>query len=147
MINIRSEIFLLVGVATGAFMLWKLFKGMQARNWPTAPGIVTDSQVIMQYDDEGDRTYKAAITYRYDVDGLEYNGNRRSVIETNLSNSQNAEKIVSQFVPGSPVQVYYRPDDPQDAVLEPGTNTALFLILLLPLAFIGYGVAGLLGLF
>jgi nitrate reductase NapE component len=41
--------------------------------------------------------------------------------------------------------VYYHPDDPEDAVLEPGANIVPFLFLALGLLVIGIGVIGLLG--
>ncbi len=146
MSKIAAEIFLVLGVITAGALVWKLIKGMKAKNWPTAPGNVVDSQITMHYDDDGDRMYGTAITYRYTVDGLEYSGNKRTFVEYSSNNKQRAENIVTMYAPETPVQVYYSPDDPEDLVLEPGTNATMFLVLLVPLFFIGFGVAGLLGL-
>jgi Protein of unknown function (DUF3592) len=146
-----AEIFLILGVIIAGVMLWQLIKGMKSKNWPTAPGQVVASQVTVNvsYDDDGDRstTYGADIMYRYAVDGYEYSGNRRTFTDYKSSNRNRAEKIVAQYAPGTAIQTYYHPDDPEDSVLEPGTNAVSFLLLLLPLIFIGVGVAGLLGLF
>lgn len=146
MSKLVGEIFLLVGVAVGAVIVWQLIKGMRSKNWPTALGVVTDAQVSMHYDDEGTRMYKPEVAYRYDADGLEYNGNKRTFGEYSSSNRRRAEKIVGQYRPGSQVQVYYNPEDPGVAVLEPGTSWVLAIFLLFPVVFIGIGLAVLLGL-
>ena len=149
MSNIVFEIFLIVGVVLGGFLLWQLIKGMKAKNWPTAQGRVVDSRVSTSYsyDDDGDRstTYGAEISYRYDIDGSEYSGHRRTFSDFSSSNRRRAEKIVAQYMPGTDVPVYYRPDDPEESVLEPGINVVSVLFLLLPGIFVVIGVSGLLG--
>jgi len=142
-----GEIFLLVGVAVGAVIVWQLVKGSRSKNWPTAPGVVTDAQVTMHYDDEGTRMYKPVVAYRYDVDGLAYDGDRRTFGNYSSNNRGRAEKIVAQYRPGSQIQVHYKPDDPGESVLEPGTSWVLAIFLLFPVVFIGVGIAILLSLF
>ena len=148
---IVSEIFLIVGGLIGGFLLWQLLKGMKAKNWPTAPGKVVDSQITrdVSRDSDGDRsvTYGADIRYTYEVDGYEYSGDRRSFADYSSSNRRRAEKIVARFSPGADVAVYYSPDDPEKCVLEPGISVVSVLFLLLPLIFVVIGVLGLLGVF
>ena len=144
-----SEIFLIVGVILGGFLLWQVLKGLKAKNWPTVLGKVLASRVTtsVSYDDDGDRsiTYGAEVSYRYVVEGFEYNGNRRSFADYSSSSIRRAEKIVAQYMPGTEVTVYYRPDEPDESVLEPGTNMVMFVFLLLPAIFLVIGVLGLLG--
>jgi Protein of unknown function (DUF3592) len=140
-----SEIFLIVGVILGGFLFWQVLKGLKAKNWPTVSGKVADSKVTMHYDDEGDRMYGSFVSYLYNVDGLAYNGDKRSFGDYSSNNRQRAEKIVARYMPGTDVKVYYRPDDPEDSVLEPGTNMVMVLFLLLPAVFLVVGVLGLLG--
>ncbi len=146
---IVSEIFLVVGVLLGGFLLWQLIKGMKAKNWPTAQGKVVSSRVTtnISRDSDGDRstTYGAEINYRYEVDGYEYSGDRRSFADYSSSNRRRAEKIIARFAPGAEVDVYYRPDDPEKSVLEPGINLVSVLFLLLPAIFLVVGLSGLLG--
>lgn len=146
MSKLVAELLMVFGGVLAGVMVWKIITGLQAKNWPTVPGSVIDSQVTMHYDDDGDRMYGAAVSYHYSVDGLAYSSNKRTFADYNSSNRRRAEKIVAQYAPGTSVQVYYRPDDPEDAVLEPGTNATMFLLLLVPLIFLGLGAAGLLGL-
>jgi len=146
MSKLVAEILLIFGGVIAGVIAWMIVKGMRAKNWPTTSGSVIDSQITMHYNDDGDRMYGAAVSYQYAVDGLEYSSDKRTFADYNSSSRQRAEKIVAQYAPGTAVQVYFRPDDPGDAVLEPGTNVTMFLFLLLPLIFMGIGVAGLLGL-
>ncbi|MCD4671557.1 MAG: DUF3592 domain-containing protein, partial [Anaerolineaceae bacterium] len=80
MSKIVAEIFFLIGVVLGGFLFWQLIKGMKSRNWPTVQGRVIDSRMTthVSRDDDGSRstTYGAAISYRYDVDGDEYSGDK-----------------------------------------------------------------------
>ena len=149
MTKLVAEIFLVIGVLLGGFLLWQLIKGMKAKNWPTAPGKVVNSRVTrsVSQDSDGDRstTYGAEINYRYEVDGYEYSGDRRSFADYSSSNRRRAEKIVLRFAPGTDVDVYYRPDDPEKSVLEPGINLVSVLFLLLPVIFVVIGVLGLVG--
>ena len=140
-----ATIFLIVGLGTGALMVLKLIKGGRSRKWPAVPGVVLDSQVNSYADDDGDPMYGVAILYRYEVDGLEFTCDRRSFGEYNSNNKTRADGIVARYAPGTNVQVYYDPNDSSSAVLEPGTNTTSVALLLVPLIFIGLGVAGFLG--
>lgn len=149
MTTLVAEIFLIVGVLLGGFLLWQLIKGMRAKNWPTVQGKVVNSRVTtsVSRDSDGDlsTTYGAEIDYRYEVDGYEYSGDRRSFADYSSSNKRRAEKIVARFASGADVPVYYSPDDPQKSVLEPGINLVSVLFLLLPGIFVVVGVLGLLG--
>lgn len=150
MSTIISEIFLVVGAAIGAFLVWQLVKGVKARKWPTVRGTVDESRVSMHTSyDEGRRstTYGADILYHYEVDGSPYSGTRLSFSDYRSSNRRRAEQIVGRYSPGSVVQVYYSPDDPSESLLEPGVKPMFFLFLLLPLIFIVLGVLGLAGAF
>lgn len=148
MSNILFEIFLIIGVILGGFLLWQVLKGLKAKNWPTVPGRVLASRVTtsVSYDD-GHRstTYGAEVSYHFEVDGLEYTGDRRSFADYSSSSIRRAEKIVAKYMPGTEVTVYYRPDEPEESVLEPGTNMVMVLFLLLPAIFLVVGVLGLLG--
>jgi hypothetical protein len=149
MSKIVAEIFFVLGVLLAAFFVWQLVKGVRARKWPTTEGRVLESQVTKEtsYDDgSSSTTYGAEITYRYEVDGEEYSGKRRSFADYRSSNRRRAVKIVARYAPGAVIMVYYRPDQPDESVLEPGMSAGFFLFLILPLTFMAIGVAGLLGL-
>ena len=136
---IIAELVLCLGVAIGGTAVWNVIRGMRARNWPSVEGMVIGTQP----DSQGiSRNFQ----YRYRVNGLDYLGARRSFFDYNSSYGQRAYHVLAKYSPGSVVRVYYHPDFPEDAVLEPGTNIVPFLFMALGLFVIGTGVTGLLGL-
>jgi hypothetical protein len=135
---IIAELVLCLGVAIGGTAIWNMVRGMRARNWPFVEGTVIGTQTNSQ-------GISRNFQYRYCVNGLEYLGARRSFFDYNSSDGQRAYRVLAKYLPGSVVRVYYHPDDPEDAVLEPGANIVSFLFLALGLLVIGIGVIGLLG--
>lgn len=103
-----------------------VYRQLAASGYPTAPGEVTESRVAVEADgDSSSSTPK--ITYQY------WLGDRKFVCDRVRyglisSNDGNARRIVQQFPVGCQVKVYYSPNDPSNAVLQPGIEgTDLFL--------------------
>jgi hypothetical protein len=98
--------------------------------WPTVAGIVTTSDVIeeaIEDKENDDRSFIRKI-YRYQVDlRYAYQVGKRDFIGTaaNWGGTaiyglrELAEKAASQHSVGQPVTVYYDPEQPGNAVLEP----------------------------
>jgi hypothetical protein len=98
--------------------------------WPTVAGIVTNSGVIEEaIEDKGndDKSFIRKI-YRYQVDlRYAYQVGKRDFVGTSASWGwtaiyglrELAEKAASQYRQGQPVTVYYDPEQPGNAVLEP----------------------------
>lgn len=100
--------------------------------WPTAAGIVTNSGVIEEAIEDKGNDDKSFVrkTYRYQVD-LRYAyqiGKRDFVGNSNWGWTavyglrELAEKAASQYRQGQPVTVYYDPEQPGNAVLEPDSR-------------------------
>lgn len=85
--------------------------------WPTVSG------TIMQCEAQYHRGWKVSVSYRYQVNGQPYVGNCVSLWNPNGAGSP-AE--VNTFVADHPVRsnviVYYHPQHPEIAVLEPGAD-------------------------
>ena len=98
--------------------------------WPTVAGIVTNSGVIEEaIEDKGndDKSFVRKI-YRYQVDlRYAYQIGKRDFVGTSANWGwtaiyglrELAEKAASQYRQGQPVTVYYDPEQPGNAVLEP----------------------------
>ena len=98
--------------------------------WPTAAGIVTNSGVIEEAIEDKRNDDKSFIhkTYRYQVDlRYAYQIGKRDFVGTSASWGwtavyglrELAEKAASQYRQGQPVTVYYDPEQPGNAVLDP----------------------------
>ena len=146
---------------------WLLMPGVREFNlarasqrWPSVPGKVISTNVIYQapmntdMDSSSRASYRPVIEYAYAVNGVSYRANHRvfgdeSVVYGTFSR---AKAIVDDYPPERGVQVYYDPEDPKNAVLEPGKidNVVMALVagvvclalgLLLAWASIAYVVA------
>ncbi|MCA9270730.1 MAG: DUF3592 domain-containing protein, partial [Planctomycetales bacterium] len=93
-----------------------------SRDWPSAPGVITRSEVATARSN-GKTMYSFDVVYRYSVDGREFTssnvffgGNGSS------SHSTGAHKVAARYPRGGKVDVYYDPSEPANAVLEPGAH-------------------------
>jgi len=83
--------------------------------------------------------WEARLRYQYIVNGQRYSGSDRTYVGPGTL----AAAALRRWVPGIPrrstVRVYYDPEAPQRAVLEPGARRSLYLDTVL--AWLGVGVA------
>lgn len=90
-------------------------------DWPSVQGVVAHSEVVRSRDSDGDTTYKAEVIYDYVVNGESLESNKRRIGATSSSsNSSGAYKVTRKYPKASDVTVYYNPEAPEEAVLEPG---------------------------
>jgi hypothetical protein len=137
---IRPVIIILV-IINGLFLifLWmlneyyKFFKnGKASKNWPTTEGTIHTSRVDMYTGSEGGATYQPIIEYSYQVADKQYFSSRIYVGSTRYTGGpRNANKWVARFPAGNLATVYYDPVNPDQAVLEPGTNATLTILILI----------------
>lgn len=117
---------------TGAFDVfigYNIWRQTQAKNWPTVAGEVTRSEVESSTDSDG-TTYRAEVSFRYEVNGQEHESDTWRFGAWGSSDSSEARDVVKRFPVGRTVDVYYNPDDPASAVLEVGVQGMdLFLLL------------------
>jgi len=102
--------------------------------WPTAAGRVTRCDVIEEIieeksDDDKSRSsklqhrYQVDLRYAYRVDKRDFIGTEVDWGGTMISGLREvAEKAAAQHHPGQSVKVYYDPDQPGHAVLEPASR-------------------------
>jgi hypothetical protein len=131
----------MVGVANG---LYWLVKSLRSRKWPTVPGKIVTSEVATETEiacgEFGDPQVIARdspkIRYSYAVGGREFKSARIRWISHKWGITDPARKAVAKYPVDQPVSVYYDPNRPANAVLEPvvegllvrGLLTVAFLI-------------------
>jgi hypothetical protein len=113
--------------ATGSGVLtWSLVNFVYAvlsRRWPHATGTVIVSDLQRSRDSEGEYSYRPEVSYQYSVKGEEFIATRtRYGDRLALSWPAPAAKMVRRYPVGAVVSVHYDPDEPAEAVLEPGVN-------------------------
>ena len=116
--------------------------GIQSRSWTATDGTITlskmESGTARRRRSFRRRTYYSPqIQYRYRAGDRELLGERISAdnvrflgmktIDSSRTDAAEVEQIVSRYPVGSTARVYYDPDDPTRALLEPGTTSGAML--------------------
>ena len=78
--------------------------------------------------------------YTYQAAGRSYVGNRISASDTHQKSLSGADKILRKYPAGGQVTVYYNPDEPGVALLEPGMPKNVFVLLACAVACFGLAV-------
>lgn len=127
-----SAVFGLLGVIFVIVALRARQKAKTSQSWPAAQGSI-ESATLREHsnaDPEGSSFtyYEPIIQYRYMVMGQQYSGQKVGYGASKVGRSQ-AQKIIDRYTPGASVQVYYNPQNPQEAVLETqASGSKIFLI-------------------
>jgi uncharacterized protein DUF3592 len=106
------------------------------RSWPVTTGRVMTSgikshQSYSSSSHTHTTVYDAQVVYEYMVNGARYQSSQISV-GTGYSTSMVGEvqNKAAQYPMGAPVQVFYNPANPQEAVLEHGTAGGILYLFL-----------------
>ena len=131
-------LFFAVGVVFAYFGYSSYQLGTQSKDWPVAKGSVIQSEIRESRRTTGSGTNKRTVTelrpevkYTYNLDGQSYESSR---ITFGAINKLDAGKTVARYPKGKQIDVFYNPQKPDQAVLEPGTDPTGSLV------FIGIGV-------
>ncbi|HKB16718.1 MAG TPA: DUF3592 domain-containing protein [Planctomycetota bacterium] len=106
-----------------------LFAIRASSSWPATHGVVLRSELRELVRRSPWRPgeiqraveYEAIVEYQYEIDGVRHASNGILASGPSVLPKRDASDLVSRFGAGSPVTVYYDPDDPTRACLIPGS--------------------------
>lgn len=138
-------VFLVVGCATFfALFVLPVWRTIIAREWHSTAAQIVSSEVGVHSSSDG-TTYSIDITYRYTVDGKQYESKRYDCNAfTSSSGRSGKEAVVAQYPAGSSTFCYYDPSNPSMAVLNRDFSLAT-LVGLFPLIFVLVGAGAMYG--
>ncbi len=131
------------GLIVLGFGMRRMGQASRRRKWPTTPGSIRSSTTVARIapalpqhgEDEEDAAarppqtlHRPEVTYTYTVDGKTYTGTALGLDTVEVSNERMAREHAARYVPGAPVTVYYDPENPSRALLEPGIHSDSWLI-------------------
>jgi hypothetical protein len=137
-------------VAIGALSLYlglqTMVGGWASESWPTTPGVVATSEIEVEHTGSGSssgsgKSYHARVHYEYGVGGESFSAKRVSFGEFGTGDGDHASEVLARYPAGAKVAVHYDPEDPGDAVLEPGLQGIPWFYLLLGTPFTLFGLA------
>ena len=144
-ISSRGVILLLLALATilPVVGLPKYLRAKKSSQWPSTPGTITYSHIRVVRIRRS-RGYLGDIQYRYRVGATDYVGSRMSFARNHVAAAEAWQNALAAYPVGKTVPVYYDPQNPASAVLEPGLVGELNLLYKMDLFFIAAFGGGLL---
>jgi hypothetical protein len=132
----------------GAFALFYgirgVIRGKASFSWPTIRGVIQESSIEhkVSFDSHGGGagTYHAKLRYAFVLEGVTHSGSRVAYGDFGSSDPSHAQNIVNRYPVGKEVTVHYMPGDPDESVLEPGTNFGTWIVPLIGFAFATAGI-------
>ena len=135
-------VFTVIGIAVTFFVGKPILDNAKAsQDWPSVAGAIVSSEVVTKRGDDG-TMYAADVVYAYNVDNRDY---KCSTVafggDYSSSSSSHAYDVTNTYPVGSEVRVFYDPQHPSTAVLEPGTTWMSYLAVGIGLVFLAVGLA------
>lgn len=134
-------VFLVAGLGFALVFVLPAIKSLRALDWDPTECQILASSVATHSGDDG-ATYSVEVTYRYEVDGVEYTGDRYRFLGGSSSGRKGKQEVVDALPPGAMTSCWVNPEDPQEAVLDRRFSWE-YAFALLPLVFVVLGAAGL----
>ena len=121
-----------IGAAISIYLWQQSAKAQQAASWPSTAGKIVSSEVDwrqMRGGDSSDRKeYRAIVRYEYLVAGSVHHAQQLRFPNPGYGGGeQQARDIVQRYPAGQAVQVFYNPQNPEEACLEPGKHWTVWL--------------------
>ena len=131
-------IVVLVGVLSMYLGVENTLRARASAAWPSVEGAVIRATIDRESNpgsSGASDTWRPIVLYEYFVDATRHEGQRISYGEYATSERADAERVVDRYPEATPVRVYYMPDDPRQAVLEPGAAGIPWFFVALGLVF------------
>jgi Protein of unknown function (DUF3592) len=116
-------------IAVAAFVQYVQLRRVEnaSASWPASPGRIMLASVVMEQrtDDEHRivRHYRPEVQFSYSVGGREFHGDRWKWGWTALySDEASAKAAIAKYASGAVTAVFYNPEKPEEAILEPGNR-------------------------
>lgn len=135
-----SSIFVFVGLGIALYGFMQIQAAQASKSWPMTTGTVVYSEMGRHRNRESGTSYSAEVEYEYRVDGELLSNNRIQFGNWNHNKASSARKVLNRYKKGTEVTVHYNPEDPYEAVLEPGVQAETWFLPIFGSAFAVFGM-------
>jgi hypothetical protein len=111
-----------------------LLRQHRAASLPSVVGTITRSEVQVSRGHKNSLNHDFVIRYTYEVDGLPYEGSQVRY-PWNNDTADSMRRLATRYPRGAQVPVFYRPEDPREAVLKVGLEGTDLLCLMFMMMF------------
>ncbi len=130
----------ILSAAIGTYGLYYVRKAVATRKWLAGQARITHSSVESHQDIV--TIYAARVEYQFTDDGQQYTSECINLVQNGSSDSRLAQKIIKKYPRDKLVPVYFKPNNPNESVLERRFSILIFAPLLF--GFVGTGLSGIL---
>jgi hypothetical protein len=142
-------VFFFTGTCLFLFDVKGLINGYISTTWPSTSGTIIASEInmtLIPHKGGYRKSHHPLVVYTYTVNDVVYTNNRIDHGKQFGAPPQFLSEIINAFPVGSKVIIYYNPEDPTIASIEPGIATATYLysgagVLFLMFALISLGIS------
>ena len=103
----------------------KAWNARSSPHWPHVRGTILESTIIKHDSKKGGPSYEPKVAYDYSVEAKQYEGRQIDFDGFYYDRRNEAEAILKRYPLNAEVDVYYKPGDPSQAVLEPGASSGV----------------------
>jgi hypothetical protein len=130
-----SLLFRLFGCVMFMAGLYYYRRARASNHWPFTTGIILSSEVSQEKkaldDYQTVDTYKPEVCYAYQIGGEKYTSKRIRILPSFKTSSALALRLAFKYHKDSQVSVFYNPDKPDHAVLEPGVTADIVILMVI----------------
>ncbi len=124
-----------------------IYRGWRSVSWAKAPGTIVQSQLKESVGGDDRADWRVFLNCRFFVDRHQIDGSRfTSTGEYYSATESEARQFQAAHRVGDSVDVFYNPDDPTNAVLQPGLDYRHWTLLSIIVVLLALGFAMLIGL-
>jgi len=127
-------IFIVVGVVVLIIGINYAKESLDSLRWSSVGGKVVSSEIAQSVSGRGEKriiNYDFKINYIYVVDGQEYSGWRVKFFNLGTGFKGYLKNVQNEYCVDQDIKVFYDPQNPKEAVLEPGIQieNAFFFVI------------------
>ena len=111
------------GFAIFGATIWITQHEDRSLRWTQVDGVIISSEVNLQEDGE---LYSPDIAYEYTINGSKHAGTKVKAYLMRYNWPGPAKRLCERYRTGAAVKVYVDPNNPSNAVLEPGIDSRAF---------------------
>jgi hypothetical protein len=139
---IISILIIVIGTLIIVAQLLLLIKARISKDWKELKGEILSSEIeTLNITNENNKTYRAAISYKYSISGKQYISSRVFFGDRIHSSFKGKSlKLINKYPVGSIVSVYYDPSNLEESVLEKGVTQSILILLIIGISVILFGV-------
>jgi Protein of unknown function (DUF3592) len=134
-------LFISIFYAVGFGMLWfginSAKQSVEASNWPSVTGTITNLSLRENSDSDG-TTYGVEVEYRYSVMGRTYTSSRLAFGYASSSGRQAHQDILNKLDHASSVNVRYNPQNPATSTLSFGIHRSVKFVLAFAITWLAF---------